>query len=247
MPTRTETIARSINKAVARASLDEVMSRLKSLGSERNRAGMQRYGINVDKAFGVSVTKLRALAKEIGRNHELSLQLWSTRIHEAWILAALVGEPEKVTPRQMDAWVRDFDSWDVCDTVCGSLFDKTPFAYKKAADWSQKDKEFVKRAGFALMAWLAVHDKKANNKSYEKFFLSIRRGATDERNFVKKAVNWALRQIGKRNRELNKKAITLSKEIQKINSKSARWVANDALKELTSSKVQARLDGARMK
>lgn len=242
MPTRTETLAKSINKAVARASLDEIISRLKSLGSERNRAGMQRYGINVDKAFGVSVTKLRALAKEIGRNHELSLLLWGTGIHEAWILAALVGEPEKVTPRQMDSWVRDFDSWDVCDTVCGSLFDKTPFAYKKAADWSQKDEEFVKRAGFALMAWLAVHDKEATDKKFEKFFPLIRRAATDEGNFVKKAVNWALRQIGKRNRELNKKAITLAKEIQKINSNSARWIANDALKELTSLKLQAKLD-----
>lgn len=247
MPTRNETLAHSINKAIARASLDEIISRLKSLGSEKNRAGMQRYGMNIEKAFGVSVTTVRGLAKELGRNHELSMQLWRTGYHEARILAALVGEPEKVTQRQMEEWARDFDSWDLCDTVCGGLFDKTPFAYKKAAEWSKKDETFVKRAGFALMAWLAVHDKEAGNKSFEKLLPLIRRAATDERNFVKKAVNWALRQIGKRNQELNRKAIKLAKDILKIDSKSARWIANDALKELTGQKVQARLDRARMK
>ena len=141
----------------------------------------------------------------------------------------------------METWVKDFDSWDVCDQVCSNLFDKTPFAYRKAIEWSKREEEFVKRAGFVLMATLSVHDKKADNKKFEQFFPIIKRESNDNRNFVKKAVNWALRQIGKRNLSLNKKAIKTAKEIQKMDSKSARWIASDALRELTSEKIQKRL------
>ncbi len=185
------------------------------------------------------------MAKQIGRDHALAQQLWSSGIHEARILAGMIDEPEKLTDKQLENWVKDFDSWDVCDQVCSNLFDKTPFAHKKAVAWSKRNEEFVKRAGFVLMAALSVHDKEAKDKEFAKFFPIIKREAMDNRNFVKKAVNWALRQIGKRNINLNKEAIKTAKEIQKIDSLAAKWTAADAIRELTSKGVQKKITAAK--
>jgi 3-methyladenine DNA glycosylase AlkD len=220
---------------------EEILKQLKSLSDSKAVAGMARFGINPKDTYGVSIPVLRKMAKQIGRNHLLAKKLWTLGIHEARILAGMIDPPEEVSEDQMEKWVKDFDSWDVCDQVCSNLFDKTKFAHKKAIEWSKRREEFVKRAGFVLMATLAVHDKEASDKEFLKFLPIIKREATDERNFVKKAVNWALRQIGKRNSALNKIAIQTAKEIQKIDSKSARWIASDAIRELTSEAVQKKL------
>ncbi len=197
-----------------------------------NVEGMARFGINPRNTLGVSIPQLRQIARHAGKDHRLARELWASGIHEARILAAMVDVPEQVTDTQMERWVGDFDSWDVCDQVCSNLFDKTQSAHRKAAQWSRRDEEFVKRAGFALMAALAVHDKTASDAAFLKFLPLIRRAATDDRNFVKKAVNWALRQVGKRNRALNRAAIAAAREIQRIDSRAARWIAADALREL---------------
>ena len=220
---------------------DDVLRQLKSLSNPEAVAGMARFGINAKNTYGVSIPDLRKMAKGIGKNHILAQKLWDSGIHEARILAGMIDPPEKVTEKQMKHWVKDFNSWDVCDQVCSNLFDKTKFAYPKAIKWSKRNEEFIKRAGFVLMATLAVHDKEADNQKFIRFLPIIKREATDERNFVKKAVNWALRQIGKRNSALNKIAIQTAKEIQKIDSKSAKWIASDALRELTSKAVQKKL------
>ncbi len=212
-----------------------VLKKLKSLSNPKAVAGMARFGINPENTYGVSISNLRRMAKEIGKDHTLAHQLWSSGIHEARILACMIGVPEVVTEKQMEQWVKDFDSWDVCDQVC---MNHTPFAYKKAVAWSKRKEEFIKRAGFVMMARLAVSDKRADDKEFEKFLPIIKKESTDERNFVKKAVNWALRQIGKRGINLNKMAIETAKEIQKIDSKPAKWIASDALRELTSRAVQ---------
>lgn len=223
-----------------RLSSEEVLARLYSLANPANVAGMARYGINTHNTLGISIYTLRPLAKEIGRDHTLSLKLWDSGIHEARILASYIDDPEQVTEEQLEDWVVDFDSWDVCDQVC-NLFAKTPWAYQKAFQWSKREEEFVKRAGFVLMAVLSVHDKQAPDEKLAQFFPVIMRESTDERNFVKKAVNWALRNIGKRNRHLNELAIETAQQIREIGAKSARWIASDALRELTGEKVQARL------
>jgi len=220
---------------------EEILKRLKSLSNPDAVAGMARFGISPKNTYGVSIPNLRKIAKEVGKNHLLAQQLWTSAIHEARILASMIDKSEVVTEKQMESWAKDFDSWDVCDQVCSNLFDKTPFAYRKAIEWSKRDEEFVKRAGFVLMATLSVHDKKAGDKQFEKFLPIIKRETTDERNFVKKAINWALRQIGKRNLTLNRKTIKTAKEIQEMDSKSAKWIASDALRELTSDAVQKRL------
>ncbi len=199
---------------------------------------MARFGINTDTAFGISIYTLRSLAKEIGKDHEIAKQLWDSGIHEAKILASMVAESEKVTEELMEDWVTDFTSWDICDQVCSNLFDRTPFVYKKAIEWSMRHPEFVKRAGFVLMATVSVHDKKARDQQFTQFLPIIMREAKDERNFVKKAVNWALRQIGKRNLILNGKAIVTAHKISKMKGKGSRWIASNALRELTSVKVQ---------
>ena len=219
----------------------EIVRTLRSMRNARNLEGMARYGINTDNAMGVSVTTLRKMARDLGRDHKLAMSLWGTGIHEARILASIVAEPERVTKGLMEKWVKDFDSWDVCDQVCMNLFDRTPFAYEKAVGWSRRRAEFVKRAGFALMAALAVHDKKAPDNALDPFLQAIVRESTDERNFVKKAVNWALRSIGKRNPRLNEKALSSAEKILKIDSRSARWIAKDAIRELTSEKVKTKL------
>jgi len=220
---------------------EEILTKLKSLSNPEAVAGMARFGINTKNTYGVSIPDLRKMAKGIGKNHILAQKLWDSGIHEARILAGMIDLPERVTEKQMKHWVKDFNSWDVCDQVCSNLFDKTKFAYPKAIKWSKRNEEFIKRAGFVLMATLAVHDKEADNQKFIRFLPIIKREATDERNFVKKAVNWALRQIGKRNSALNKIAIQTAKEIQKIDSKSARWIASDAIRELTSGAVQKKL------
>ena len=220
---------------------EEILKRLKSLSNPKAVAGMARYGISQKNNYGVSVGTLRKIAKEIGRNQQLAQKLWSSGIRDARILAALVNDPKMITEEQMESWVKDFGSWDICDLCCGHLFDKTQFAYQKAVEWSSREEEFVKRAGFVLMAGLTVHNKKAVDEEFLKFLPIIKREATDNRNYVKKAVNWALRQIGKRNINLNEKAIETAKEIQKMYSRSAKWVASDAIRELTSEAVQKRL------
>ncbi len=219
----------------------EIIRKLKSKRNPRNVAGMARFGINPKNTLGISVPVLRSMAKSIGTDHALALKLWASGIHEARLLAAFVDDSARVTDAQMERWVIQFDSWDVCDQCCGNLFDRTPFAYRKAVEWSKRMPEFQKRAGFALMAYLAVHDRGARDSAFEKFFPLIARGSMDERNFVKKAVNWALRQIGKRNLYLNRAAIKTASEIAKLDSKSARWIAADALRELNNAAVQKRL------
>jgi 3-methyladenine DNA glycosylase AlkD len=202
---------------------------------------MARSGIRTDRALGITVTALRVYARTLGRDHELAVALWASGVHEARMLATLVDDPAAVTESQMEAWVREVDSWDLCDGACGNLFDRTPFAFDKAIEWSAREEEFVKRAGFALMAWLAVHRKDVSDARFEAFLPAIRAGAVDDRNFVKKAVNWALRQIGKRSLPLNRRAIATAQEIGQIDARSARWIAADALRELESPAVQARL------
>jgi 3-methyladenine DNA glycosylase AlkD len=220
----------------------EVFRRLKALSDPRAVMGMARYGITTKKAFGISAPTIRALAKEIGTDQRLSLKLWSSGYLEARAIASLIGDPTKVTEAQMERWVRDFDSWAVCDGCCSNLFDKTPFASGKAFEWSKRREEYVKRAGFVLMAALAVHDKEAADRVFVRFLRVIVRASTDDRNFVRKAVNWALRQIGKRNQALNRLAIQTAGEIRRLQSRSARWIAADALRELKSAAVQRRLE-----
>lgn len=220
---------------------EELIEKLKSLSEPKNVKGMAKYGINPTNNLGISVSTLRPIAKEIGKDHKLALKLWSSGMHDARLLACFIEDPVKVTSEQMDSWAKDFDSWDVCDQACTSLFDLTPLAWKKVFEWAKRDEEFVKRAAFSIIAGLAVHDKKAGDKEFEQFSPLIKKHSVDERNYVKKAVNWALRIIGKRNLALNKQMIKLSKEIQKIDSKSARWIARDAIRELSSEKVQNRL------
>ncbi|NMC51635.1 DNA alkylation repair protein [Candidatus Kuenenbacteria bacterium] len=213
-------------------TFEQIINEIKKHASRKNVEGMARFGINPKNTLGVSMPVLRSLAKIIGKDQKLSKELWQAKIHEARILAALIGEPQLVGARQMESWVKDFDSWDVCDQVCLNLFGKTPFAWPKAIEWSQRRGEFVKRAGFVLMAVLAVHDKKAADKEFLKFFPYLKKEAIDNRNFVKKAVNWALRQIGKRSHYLSIRVIKLCEEIQKIDSPTSKWIAADALREL---------------
>ncbi len=217
---------------------EQIIADLKLHANTQAIEGMAKFGIRPAQALGVSIPTLRKMAKEIGRNHALALALWDSGIHEARILASMIDEPRLVSAQQMEEWVNDFDSWDVCDQVCGNLFDKTPYAYQKAVQWCQQEKEFVRRAGFVMMAELAVHDKQAPDEAFMKFFPLIKRYADDERNFVKKAVNWAMRQIGKRNGHLRTLALQCASDIQRMDSKTAQWVAKDALKELQAKEIK---------
>jgi len=231
-------------------SCKDVVKKLKTRGSVKNITGMERFGIRSrDEKFGVSMPDIRKIAKEILKDigednvkrHILAGDLWQSKIHEARILAGIIDLPQMISEQQMDEWAGDFDSWDLCDQVCMNLFCRTSFAYRKVFEWAQRKEEFVKRAGFALIACLAVHDKKAKDKDFVAFFPLIKEYSNDERNFVRKAVNWALRQIGKRNLSLNKKAIVATKEIQALDNKTAKWISNDALRELSSEAVQKKL------
>jgi len=210
----------------------EVLAELKKFANPANVKGMARFGINSTNTLGVSIPTLRGIAKPHRLDHALALELWESGIHEARILAAFVDDPKQITESQMETWVKDFDSWDVCDQVCSGLFDKIPLAYRKAVQWSKRPEEFVKRAGFVLMACLAVHEKKSGDEAFENFLPIIIREANDDRNFVRKAVNWALRQIGKRNSRLRAKAMKVAEELSESDSKSARWIGKDALREL---------------
>ncbi len=223
------------------AKFQVILKKLKALKNPANIAGMAHFGITTDKAFGIKHPELKKIAREYRKDHELAQELWASGYHEARLLALDIDDPKQVTETQAEAWVKEINSWDICDGFTGNLIDKTPFAYKKAIEWAHRDQEFVRRAGFALMAWLPVHDKKASEEKFDPFFPLILRYATDERNFVKKAVNWALRQLGKRSLALNRRAIQTARKIAKLDSKAARWVAKDALKELTSEKTAARL------
>ncbi len=222
---------------------NDIVEKLKSLSNPGAVESMGKYGITPKNAYGVSIPNLRKLAKEVGTDHKLAQQLWTANIRETRILASMIDDPEMVTEGQMERWVKAFDYWEICDQCCMNLFEKTGFAYQKAIEWSSNEEEFIKRAGFVLMARLAVSDKKAEDKLFEGFLPIIEREAGDNRNFVKKAVNWALRQIGKRNRNLNKKAIETARKMQKVDSRSARWIASDAIRELTSKSVQERIQG----
>lgn len=225
----------------AQSQVSKIIEKLKFFSNPEAIEGMVKYGITPKRTYGVSIPNLRKIAKEIGVNHDLALRLWEMNLRETRILASMIDDPEIVTEEQIEKWVQDFDYWEICDQCCMNLFEKTKFAYQKAIEWSSRDEEFVKRAGFVLMARLAVSDKKADDKQFEQFLPIIKNKSTDSRNFVKKAVNWALRQIGKRNLNLNEKALETAKEIQKINFKSAKWIASDAIRELTSETVQERL------
>ena len=202
---------------------------------------MSRFGISSRGRLGVSVPDMRAVATDIGRDHRLALALWKTEIAEARQVAAMIDDPRLVTERQMESWVADFDSWDVCDGVCLNLFENTSLVWKKIRDWAERDEEFVKRASFALIAGRAWHDKAASDARFFALFPVIERAATDERNFVRKAVNWALRNIGKRNQELNRAAIRFARRLRQSDSRSARWIAGDAIRELESEAVRKRL------
>jgi 3-methyladenine DNA glycosylase AlkD len=223
------------------ASVDEVLKKLKAKAQPNRLEGMARYGMVAERRLGVSIPEMRKIAKEYGKDHELALELWKTGILEARIMAAMIDEPQKLTEKQMEEWVKDINSWDVCDQVCMNLFEKAPLDWKKILDWSERDEEFVKRTAFALIACIAWHDKEARDEKFIALFPAIKHGATDERNFVKKAVNWALRNIGKRNANLNKAAIKAAKKIHQIDSKAARWVASNAIRELQTEAVQRRL------
>jgi 3-methyladenine DNA glycosylase AlkD len=226
-------------------TVDHILARLNELGTPENIAGMARYGIVTKKVYGVSAPEIKKLAREIGKDHDLALKLWSTGVLEARGLACLTDEPTKVTEGQMESWIADVDNWATCDTVTGYLFDKTPYAYAKAFEWAKREEEFVRRAAFAMMAWLAVHDKKADDDKFEAFLPVIEKHSIDERNFVKKAVNWALRQIGKRNMPLNYLAVNTAVILAESDGRSARWIGKDALRELTAAKTVERLSKRR--
>lgn len=210
----------------------QLLGELQAFGNPHNREGMSRFGINTENAYGVGIPVIRNMAKKHKRNHTLALDLWNTGKHEARLLAAFIDDPKQVSEVQMETWVKDFNSWDLCDQTCGNLFIKTPFAYQKAVEWTYRNEEFVKRAGFAMMAYLVVHDKKAANETLLDFFPHIEREAKDGRNYIRKAINWALRQIGKRNPDLQSEAIELASRIKEQPFPNARWIAFDALREL---------------
>jgi len=222
-------------------SVEEVIKKLKAKARPDQVEGMARYGMAAEQRLGVSVPDMRKIAREVGKDHELALGLWATGIPEARIVAAIVDRPEELTEEQMEEWVAGMNSWDVCDQVCMNLFKKSPLAWKKIVDWTEREEEFVRRAAYALIACLAWHDKGAADEEFIRLFPVIKRGATDERNYVKKAVSWALRNIGKRNRDLNRAVLELAEEIGRMDSKAARWIASDVIKELKSEAVQRRL------
>ncbi len=218
-----------------------IIGELRRIADPEKVDGMNRFGINGTGMLGVPMPKLRALAKLAGRNHALAAELWRSGIHEARILATLTEEPGRVTEKQMEAWASKFNSWDLCDQCCLNLFDKTPYARTKAVEWSERKEEFVRRAGFALMAVIAVHDREAPDSLFAGFLACIERAADDERNFVRKAVNWALRQIGKRSETLHAPAVAAARRLMKRSSSSARWIGTDALRELTDERTLSRL------
>ncbi len=215
-----------------------VLEDLRQLAVPARLDGMARYGIATDRALGVTVTELRALARRLGHDHRLAAELWRSGIHEARILASIVDEPSAVTEAQMERWVRGFDSWDLCDGVCCNLFDRTAMWFDKALGWSAREPEFERRAGFVLMAGAATHRRDEPDERFLELLGVLPAAATDERNYVRKAVNWALRQIGKRSPELRTHAVATAEQIAALDSRAARWIASDALRELTSLRTR---------
>jgi 3-methyladenine DNA glycosylase AlkD len=227
------------------ASTADVLRKLKQNANSASLTGMAKFGMAVQNRLGVSMPDIRRIAREVGRDHTLALALWKTGIAEARIVASIIADPDRMTQKQAEQWVKTFDSWDVCDQICQNLFNKTSWAWQKVRAWATRDEEFVKRAAFALLACLAWRDKQAADNRFIALFPVLRNGARDDRNFVKKAVNWALRNIGKRNRRLNKEALKLAEEIWRVNSRAARWIAADAVRELESSAVQRKFQKQR--
>jgi 3-methyladenine DNA glycosylase AlkD len=215
------------------------------MGNPSHLAGMERFGIDARDALGIRVSDLRGLARTLGRNHDLAAGLWRSGIHEARMLASMVDEPERVTRRQMERWIAQVHSWDLCDGLCGNLFDRTTFWFDAALEWSAREPEFTKRGGFALMAWSAVHRKGEPDERFEAFLPATREQATDPRNYVKKAVSWALRQIGKRSEALHGPAVSTARQLLEVDDPTARWIARDALRELEGATVLARLSAGR--
>ena len=213
-------------------STNDILKRLRAAGSAANVVGMARYGIRPAKAYGVATPVIRSIAKELGRSTELASALWSTNVLEARMLATMIADPLQIPEEEVERWVREFDCWSVCDSACIGLLWKTPFAWRKVREWSRREPEYERRAAFALLAGLAVHDKKASDKQFRAALRLISKAAGDERNFVKKAVNWALRQIGKRNTGLREAAIDTAESLIATESRSARWIGHDALREL---------------
>lgn len=238
---RREQAARKPANAAQPPQAGEAIDWLRRHGTQARRDGMARYGIPLGNAFGVTMPDIQALAKRLGRSHELAAALWDSGQYEARLLAAYVDEPARVTAAQMDRWAREFDNWAVCDTLCFALFDRTPQAWRKVEQWSGRRDEFVKRAAFALLASLSVHDKEAGDAPFATGLALIEREAGDERNFVRKAVNWALRSIGKRNLALNAAAQAVARRLADSPDASARWVGKDALREIASAAVARRL------
>ncbi|MCD4732982.1 DNA alkylation repair protein [bacterium] len=222
-------------------TVEEILRWFKEHGSEHNREGMGRFGINVERAFGVSLTPVRGLAKELGRNQPLAEELWQTSFHEARLLASLIAEPKLVTRELAESWAMDFNSWDLVDICCNHLLRKTSLAWGLVRDWPSREETFVRRAGYVMMAVLAVHDKAAADETFLTLLPIIEAGATDERNFVKKAVNWALRQIGKRNLSLNAAAVKSATRLGESENRAARWVGKNAHRELVSEKILERM------
>ena len=225
----------------------DIIGLIESQKNSKTIESIASFGINVTNAYGIPIPFLRSIAGQIGKgngenNHLLVQQLWNSGIHELRILSSMIEDPDRITESQMDEWVGEFNSWDICDQCCGNLFSKSKYAFKKAMEWSGRKEEFVKRAGFVLMATVSIHDKNTGDTEFIKFLSIIKNNSTDNRNFVKKAVNWALRQIGKRNCMLNKKAIETANEILQINSRHAKWIASNAIKELTSPATQNRVN-----
>ena len=224
-------------------TVPEILQYFQSCSNPANIAGMQRYGIDVQHAYGTPAPTLRSLARSIRVDHVLALDLWATGVHDARHLAAMIADWRQVTDAQMEAWAAEFRSWDLCDGCCNNLFRKTPFAFQKVVDWSVREEEFIRRASFSLLASLAVHDKIAPDALFANYLALIELASTDERNFVKKAVNWALRQIGKRNPILHARALETGYRLAKSDSKSARWIARDAIRELENPATYARVVG----
>jgi 3-methyladenine DNA glycosylase AlkD len=223
------------------AQVRTAVASLEARGSQKNRDGMVRYALPTERAFGVSMADIQSLARRLGRNHELAAALWETGWYEARLLAAYVAEPEHITPAQMDRWCRDFDNWGTCDTVCFVLFDRSPHAWRKVEQWSGRRDEFARRAAFALLASLALHDRGTADAPFERGLALIEDAATDERNFVKKAVSWALRSIGRRNASLHAAALRVARRLSTSRNAAARWTGKDALRELTGPVVARRL------
>jgi 3-methyladenine DNA glycosylase AlkD len=242
---RKKAVMKTVMQPGASTPVDEqvraALASLEEMSTPRDRANFARFGITADKAYGVSMANIQALAKRLGRSHALALALWKTGWYEARMLTAYVDEPARVTPAQMDRWCRDFDNWGICDTLCFSLFDRTPHAWDKVTAWSDASDEFVKRAAFALLASLAGHDKTAGDERFLEGLRLIERAAADDRNFVKKGVSWALRMVGRRNVALNKAAVATARRLSASSDPAARWVGKGALKELTSPLVTERL------